>query len=108
MAGGNVTFYTLPITSFGKTPQGEDINVVDVAEIQATVKQLLTPAEGGSSATTSGGSAGSTGSTPAPSSSTGKATTAPTPSVPTTVAGTGTPAPTDLTAISGGGIPCVK
>ena len=108
MAGGNVTFYTLPVKSFGKTPQGEDINVVDVAEIQATVKQLLTPAEGGSSATTSGGSAGSTGSTPAPSSSSGKATTAPTPSVPTTVAGTGTPAPTDLTAISGGGIPCVK
>ena len=108
MAGGNVTFYTLPIRSFGKTPQGEDINVVDVAEIQATVKQLLTPAESGSSATTPGGSAGSAGSTPAPSSSSGKATTPPTSSVPTTVAGTGTPAPTDLTAISGGGIPCVK
>ena len=38
MAGGNVTFYTLPVKSFGKTPQGEDINVVDVAEIQATVE----------------------------------------------------------------------
>ena len=101
MAGGNVTFYTLPVKAFGKDPQGEDINVVDVAQIQATVKQLLAPAESGSSATSS------TGSTPAPtSSSSGKAT--PTSSVPTTVAGTGTPAPTDLTAISGGGIPCVK
>jgi LCP family protein required for cell wall assembly len=101
MAGGNVTFYTLPVKSFGKDPQGEDINVVDVAQIQATVKQLLAPAESGSSATSS------TGSTPAPtSSSSGKAT--PTSSVPTTVVGTGTPAPTDLTAISGGGIPCVK
>ncbi len=105
MAGGNVTFYTLPVKAFGKDPQGEDINVVDVAQIQATVKQLLAPAEAGGSATT-------TGSTPAPSATaSGKATTASrpsTPSTPTTVAGTGTPAPTDLTAISGGGIPCVK
>jgi LCP family protein required for cell wall assembly len=106
MAGGNVTFYTLPVKAFGKDPQGEDINVVDVAAIQATVKQLLAAAESGSSATSS------TASTPAPSTSTktsgggGKAT--PTPSLPTTVAGTGTPAPTDLTAIGGGGIPCVK
>jgi LCP family protein required for cell wall assembly len=107
MAGGNVTFYTLPVKSFGKDPQGEDINVVDVAQIQATVKQLLAPAEGGSSSTPSSGSSRSSGSTPVPSSS-GKASTTATPSVPTTVAGTGTPAPTDLTAISGGGIPCVK
>ena len=103
MAGGNVTFYTLPVKSFGKDPQGEDINVVDVAQIQATVKQLLAPAEGGSATSSSSGS------TPAPStSSSGKPSASPTPSVPTTVAGTGTPAPTDLTAISGGGIPCVK
>ena len=105
MAGGNVTFYTLPVKSFGKTPQGEDINVVDVAAIQATVKQLLSPAE--ATGTSSAGS-----STPAPTSTTGSSrptgSATPTPSVPTTVAGTGTPAPTDLTAISGGGIPCVK
>jgi LCP family protein required for cell wall assembly len=105
MAGGNVTFYTLPVKSFGKTPQGEDINVVDVAAIQATVKQLLSPAD--ATGTSSAGS-----STPAPTSTTGSSrptgSASPTPSVPTTVAGTGTPAPTDLTAISGGGIPCVK
>ena len=101
MAGGNVTFYTLPVKSFGKDPQGEDINVVDVAQIQATVRQLLAPAPSGSSVTSS------TGSAPAPTSSTsGKAT--PPSGAPTPVAGTGTPAPTDLTAISGGGIPCVK
>jgi LCP family protein required for cell wall assembly len=110
MAGGNVTYYTLPVKSFGKDPQGEDINVVDVAEIQATVKQLLAPPAASPTTTT--------GSTPAPSSTTtpGKApstksTTSnatPTPSVPTTVPGTATPAPTDLTAIGGGGIPCVK
>jgi LCP family protein required for cell wall assembly len=108
MAGGNVTYYTLPVKSFGKDPPGEDINVVDVAEIQATVKQLLAPA-GASAATT-------TGSTPAPTSTTARRSTTtsptsqatPTPSVPTTVPGTATPAPTDLTAIGGGGIPCVK
>ncbi|MEO7235571.1 MAG: LCP family protein [Lapillicoccus sp.] len=106
MAGGNVTYYTLPVKSFGKDSFGEDINVVDVAEIQATVKQLLAP-QGSTSTTT-------TGSTPAPTSTTTpgrtSSTTKPTstPSVPTTVAGTATPAPTDLTAIGGGGIPCVK
>jgi hypothetical protein len=104
MAGGNVTFYTLPVKAFGKDPQGEDINVVDVAQIQATVKQLLAPAEASGTSTAS--------STPAPTSSTAPSRTTgsatPTPAVPTTVAGTGTPAPTDLTAISGGGIPCVK
>jgi LCP family protein required for cell wall assembly len=105
MAGGNVTFYTLPVKAFGKDAQGEDINVVDVAQIQATVKQLLAPAEASGTSTAS--------SPPAPTSSTvpSRTTTGPatpTPSVPTTVAGTGTPAPTDLTAIGGGGIPCVK
>jgi hypothetical protein len=105
MAGGNVTFYTLPVKAFGKDPQGEDINVVDVAQSQATVKQLLAPAEASGTSTAS--------SPPAPTSSTvpSRTTTGPatpTPSVPTTVAGTGTPAPTDLTAIGGGGIPCVK
>ena len=51
MAGGNVTFYTLPVKAFGKDPQGEDINVVDVAQIQATVKQLLAPAEASGTST---------------------------------------------------------
>ncbi|MEP6649039.1 MAG: LCP family protein [Lapillicoccus sp.] len=105
MAGGNVTFYAMPVKAFGRSPSGEHINVVDVAQIQATVKQLLAPAEASGASTV-------TSSTPPPSSSSssGKATgsATPTPSVPTTVAGTGTPAPTDLTAISGGGIPCVK
>ncbi len=54
MAGGNVTFYTLPVKAFGKDPQGEDINVVDVAQIQATVKQLLAPAEAAGTASRPG------------------------------------------------------
>jgi LCP family protein required for cell wall assembly len=106
MAGGNVTFYTLPVKAFGKDPQGEDINVVDVAQIQATVNQLLAPAEASGTSTATSSAPAPTSSTGAPSRTTGSAT--PTPSVPTTVAGTGTPAPTDLTAIRGGGIPCVK
>jgi LCP family protein required for cell wall assembly len=108
MAGGNVTFYTLPVTSFGKDPQGQDINVVDVAQVQATVKQLLAPAEAGGTSTSSSSTPAPTTTSSGSSRTTGSATPTPTPSVPTAVAGTGTPAPTDLTAISGGGIPCVK
>ncbi len=104
MAGGNVTFYTLPVRSFGKDPQGEDINVVDVAEIRATVAQLLAPQ--GSAASTTAGPV-PTG-TPTGTATGSTATATPSPSVPTTVAGTATPSPTDLTAISGGGVPCVK
>ncbi|MEO8829243.1 LCP family protein [Lapillicoccus sp.] len=41
MAGGNVTYYTLPVDHFGKDPLGEDVNVVNVPRIQATVAALL-------------------------------------------------------------------
>lgn len=41
IAGGNVTFYTLPIDHFGKDTLGEDVNVVNVQQIQVTVAQLL-------------------------------------------------------------------
>ena len=40
---GNVTFYTLPIRAFGRDPRGEDVNLVDLPTIQATVRQLLAP-----------------------------------------------------------------
>jgi len=110
MAGGNVTFYTLPVTSFGRDAAGEDINVVDVTEIQATVKELLAPQGSSTPSTSSSSSSSSSSSTPAPTSSPGRSSTRrpSTPTVPTAVAGTGAPSPTDLTAISGGGIPCVK
>ncbi|MDQ2781015.1 MAG: LytR family transcriptional regulator, partial [Actinomycetota bacterium] len=94
MAGGNVTFYTLPIASFGTDSSGEDINVVDLAQIHAVVAHLL-------------GGPGSTSSATATASRPATTTHTPT-SVPTVVPGTGAPAPTDLTAITGGGIPCVK
>ncbi len=43
MAGGNVTYYTLPVDHFGKDPLGEDVNVINVPRIQATVAALLGP-----------------------------------------------------------------
>ncbi len=41
LAGGNISFTTLPIVKFD-TIDGKSVNVVDTAQIQATVKQLLT------------------------------------------------------------------
>jgi LCP family protein required for cell wall assembly len=43
LTGGNITFYTLPIDHFGKDPLGEDVNIVNVPLIQATVAHLLSP-----------------------------------------------------------------
>ncbi|MEP6797762.1 MAG: LCP family protein, partial [Lapillicoccus sp.] len=43
MAGGNVAFYTLPVEGFGTNKRGEDVNIVDVAKVRATVKALLAP-----------------------------------------------------------------
>ncbi|MDQ6716185.1 MAG: LCP family protein [Actinomycetota bacterium] len=115
MAGGNVNYYTLPVERFDKNARGEDINVVDVAKIQATVKQLLAP-QGGATASPS------TTATPTPTgtgpTSTGKAssgkstpssskTTAPSTPV-TAVPATDAPPPTALSELQGGGIPCVK
>ncbi|MCQ9163840.1 MULTISPECIES: LCP family protein [unclassified Arthrobacter] len=44
ITSGNISFTTLPITGFGTSPTGESINTVDVAQVQATVKELLSPA----------------------------------------------------------------
>lgn len=44
ITSGHITFTTLPITGFSTAPNGESVNTVNVAQVQATVKQLLTPA----------------------------------------------------------------
>ncbi|GAC1607131.1 MAG: hypothetical protein NVS3B6_20910 [Pseudarthrobacter sp.] len=44
LTGGNISFTTLPITGFGSSPEGASINTVDINQVQATVKELLTPA----------------------------------------------------------------
>lgn len=42
LAGGNISFVTLPIDHFG-TIRGQSVNIVDVAAIRAQVKELLNP-----------------------------------------------------------------
>jgi LCP family protein required for cell wall assembly len=41
LAGGNITFTTLPIVRFGTDPAGEDVNIVNVPEIQNLVHNLI-------------------------------------------------------------------
>jgi LCP family protein required for cell wall assembly len=48
LAGGNISFVTLPIVRFD-TIDGKDVNIVDVDQIQATVKELLAAPTSGSS-----------------------------------------------------------
>jgi LCP family protein required for cell wall assembly len=102
LTGGNVTFYTLPIDHFGTDPLGEDVNYVNLPLIQATVRHLLAPP-----ATPTPVTAHPRSSTTARSSS---SASAPAPAKPVPAAGPGVeaPPPTALSALSGGGIPCVK
>jgi LCP family protein required for cell wall assembly len=101
LAGGNITFTTLPITGYG-VKDGKDVNLVDPEQIHAIVRELLNPAAATASPTGSPSAPGA----PAPTSS------APTPSVPSATpshpAGpNGTY--TDPTApLPSGGVPCVK
>lgn len=41
LTGGNISFVTLPIVKFGKNTSGEDVNIVDVAQVQGVVRQLI-------------------------------------------------------------------
>lgn len=102
LTGGNVTFYTLPIERYGKNARGEDVNVVDVPKIRATVKQLLTPAPATPQPANPTGPPSGPATGPAP---TGPTSTSGTPPA---AAGTAAPPPTQLSMIGGGGIPCVK
>ncbi len=116
MAGGNLTFYTLPIEGFGKNRYGEDVNLVNVPKIKATVASLFAPPA--PSGTSAAPTPSATSSAPTAGASSGRSTTpgraataSPTP-VPTPVDATGGgkvgPAVTDLTELSSGGVPCVK
>ncbi len=99
MAGGNVSYYTLPVKEFTVNSRKEDVNIVDLELVRATTKLLL---EGG----TPGDVKTGTG-TPSTSTSTGTTTTSTTTAKPP-VAGGSNPKPTDLSQIEGGGVPCVK
>src|ERR1035437_7772165 len=108
LTGGNVTYFTLPIDHFGKDPLGEDVNYVNLPLIQATVSHLLAPPTSASAkpAPVTPHPTSSTTATAGPSPS----TTEPAPATPVQAAGPGVtaPPPTALSALSGGGIQCVK
>lgn len=103
---GSISFTTLPITGFSTAPNGESINTVDIAQVQAAVAALLAPpAPAPSTPATTAGPGTTAGGGLTPSS---------TPSAAAQNADPGTAkAPTttyaDWTgALEGGSIPCVK
>lgn len=51
LASAGMTLFTLPVKEFGTNAEGEDINIVDVAEIRGIVRNLLAP-PGSATATT--------------------------------------------------------
>lgn len=71
LAAGNMAFSTLPIVKFGYTNSGEAINIVDLAQIKSTVKDLLEPASSQQPST----AAGSGSATPTPGNSSPQAPT---------------------------------
>lgn len=63
LAGGNITFTTLPIDHFGTDPAGEDVNIINLPEIRALVRNLigdhtLTPAAASAAPEPAGSQAG--------------------------------------------------
>jgi len=109
VTSGDISFTTLPITGFATAPNGESINTVDVAQVQATVQALLAPppampgtapSTAPSAAATAQAGTGSVRTTASPG-PTASATPTPTTPATTTYA--------DWTgAVQGGSIPCVK
>ena len=108
LAGGNISFTTLPITGFG-VRNGQDVNLVDLGQVRAVTAQLLsgTPAAPAAptTPTTSTGST-ATGKTATRTTATGTTSRAAGPAASTsTNAGVGTSATAPLQSSS---IPCVK
>ncbi|MEO7126512.1 MAG: LCP family protein [Nakamurella sp.] len=75
-AGGGITFHTLPITAFG-TKDGQDVNLVDPARIQALTAQLIAASNASPTAAAAAAAAAKAAPTPPHSSTSGpKPTTA--------------------------------
>ncbi|WP_329582836.1 LCP family protein [Kitasatospora sp. NBC_01250] len=119
LTGGNTEFNTLPMERYATLSDGEDVNIVDVAKVQAMVRQAITGVD-----TAPPSAAPSDSATPSPSGSsspsTGPTPGSPTPAAPTSpAAGTddsgdggdaSQPSPTDSYAgpAVDGGVPCVN
>ena len=53
LGDGPLALYTLPITEFSRTADGEDVNIIDVATIRSTVRDLLSTDSPSTAANTS-------------------------------------------------------
>ncbi|WP_332602698.1 LCP family protein [Arthrobacter sp. S2(2024)] len=106
LTGGNISFSTLPITGFGTSPDGASINTVDVKQVQATVKELLTPVPLAPAPTTTATATAATTSPAAPAPEAPPASGAAAPATPSAPASN---VYADSTgALQGGAIACVK
>lgn len=111
LSGSRLHFYTLPVERFGTSRSGQSINIVDPSKVRRTVQSLLnsvppaTDAAATPSSTLSP-SASPTQSEDTPATSTGSSSAPPT--VDATGGGVAGPSPTQLTDLSGAGVPCVK
>ncbi|MDQ0240180.1 LCP family protein [Arthrobacter bambusae] len=106
LTGGNISFSTLPITGFGTSPDGASINTVDVKQVQATVKELLTPVPPAPAPTTTAIRTAATTSPAAPAPEAPPASGAAAPATPSAPASN---VYADSTgALQGGAIACVK
>ncbi|WP_284983027.1 LCP family protein [Arthrobacter sp. efr-133-TYG-118] len=106
LTGGNISFSTLPITGFGTSPDGASINTVNVTQVQATVKELLTTVPPAPPATTPPTTAAASPAAAAPPAAPapGAATQAP----PTPTAPASNVYADSTGALQGGAIACVK
>jgi anionic cell wall polymer biosynthesis LytR-Cps2A-Psr (LCP) family protein len=111
LTGGNISFSTLPITGFGWSPDGASINTVDVKQVQATVKELLTPVPPAPAPTTTAAptTAAASPAKPAPEAPPASEAPAPQAPAPATPSAPASNVYADSTgALQGGAIPCVK
>ncbi|MCR6492550.1 LCP family protein [Cellulomonas sp. P24] len=115
LAGGNLSFTTLPITGFG-VRNGQDVNLVNLAQIRAETARLLsgTPAPSSAAAGTSTGSGGKstggagTGSTRAGTTGTTTSTSHGTTGAAASSSAAQGPDAATSTPLQSSGIPCVK
>ncbi|BAS16323.1 hypothetical protein AHiyo8_46260 [Arthrobacter sp. Hiyo8] len=108
LTGGNISFSTLPITGFGTSPDGASINTVDVKQVQATVKELLTPVPLAPVPTTTAIPTAATTSPAAPASEAAPASGAAAPAPATPSAPASNVYADSTGALQGGAIACVK
>lgn len=105
LTGRPISLYTLPIREFGQDPAGEDVNLIDVEAVRSIVRNLF--ATGSPNPTTPPPALPMPDSDGTAASGSLTVETPPAP-VDATATGADAPAPTDLTEMTGEGIPCVR